>query len=395
MNDRTSLDFPERGKVLHLITRLDPGGSAEEALESCAGLAARGWEVILASGPGMGGSGAVPDSGNARIELVSSLTRDPHPVADPIALWQIMKLLRRERPDILHTHSAKAGVLGRWAGWLMRVPVIVHTPHGHVLYGYARGIKNRVYLLAERVTAPITDCLVAVSDGERRESVEANIGRQDQWVVIHSGVHLDRLQTEAAPPAQDAPVRIGTVARLEHVKGIDLLIRAAGVLVAGEPTRRGHQILIWGAGGLEGELRALTREVGAEDMVSFVGTEQDVNEFIHSLHVYTQPSRNEGMGRALVVAQAMGIPIVAAAVCGIPDVVRDGVSGILTLPEDPEDLARTLRTVIEDEDGRAQMGRRAREWMAQVDESGSPEFSYDAMLWRLERTYARLVERAR
>jgi len=382
-----------RPKVLHLITRLDPGGSAEEALESCAGLAAAGWDVVLASGPGLGGSGTVPESGTARIEIVPSLTRDPHPIADPVGLWQVIKLLRRERPDLVHTHSAKAGVLGRWAAWLTRTPVIVHTPHGHVLYGYAGGLKNWVYLLAERLTAPISDCLVAVSDGERRESVGARIGRESQWVVIHSGVHLDRLRLDAPVGDASEPVRIGIVARLEHVKGVDLLIRAVGHLTKGKPLSRTYEVLIWGSGGLEDDLRTLARDVGAADDVSFVGTRQDVNEFIRSLHVYTQPSRNEGMGRALVIAQAMGIPIVATRVCGIPDVVKDGESGMLTRPEDPEDLAHALRSMIEDDATRQRMGARARAWMREVDESGYPEFSHESMLWQLQRTYERLLDR--
>ncbi len=380
-----------RPLVVHLITRLDPGGSAVQAVESCAGLAKRGWDVLLASGPGSGGSGSMPNSGAARIELVTSLTRDPHPFYDPIALWQIVRLLMRERPAILHTHSAKAGVLGRWAGWLTRIPVVIHTPHGHVLYGYARGIKNRIYLLAERIIAPVTDCLIALSDGERRESVEAGIGRDNQWVVVHSGIRLDRLPPANPPDEETGPLRIGVVARLEHVKGVDMLVRAIGELKATDPPPRACKVLIWGCGALDGELRALASELGVGDDIDFVGTEQDVNEFIGSLHIYAQPSRNEGMGRALVIAQAMGVPTVATNVCGIPDVVKDGESGVLARPEDPADLARALRVLIDDDDTRVRMGRRASEWMAEIDESGYPIFSYEAMLWHLQHTYERLV----
>lgn len=380
---------PTRRKVVHLITRLDPGGSTEEALESSAGLAAEGWDVILASGPGLGGTGAVPDGGAARIELVSSLTRDPHPIADPIALWQIIRLLRRERPDIVHTHSAKAGVLGRWGGFLCRVPIIVHTPHGHVLYGYARGLKNWIYLFAERVTARITHCLVAVSAGERRESVAAGIGRDSQWVVVHSGVHFEKLPRRDASVSTTC-VRIGVVARLEHVKGVDLLIRAAAALRASEPATP-YSILVWGSGDLEVDLKRLCRDLGVTDAIEFVGTSQDVHDFMRGLDVYTQPSRNEGMGRALVVAQAMGVPIVATSVCGIPDVVRHGETGLLAPAEDPDALARALRHLIEEGDTRRAMGEAAQRWMAHVDQSGHPVFSYAAMLWHLRRTYERLL----
>jgi hypothetical protein len=129
-------------KILHLITRLDPGGSAENTLLTCHHLAAGGWQAVLAAGPGWTGDMARVGEVSVPVLQIPSLRRDPSPLADLRAFWQIYRLLRRERPDILHTHSAKAGVLGRWAGRLARVPVIVHTPHGHVLYGYARGTKN-------------------------------------------------------------------------------------------------------------------------------------------------------------------------------------------------------------------------------------------------------------
>ena len=121
-------------KVLHLITRLDPGGSAENTLLTCGYLAEQGWEVVLAAGPGKTEDVGWVEAAGVPAVIVPSLRRDPHPVADLRAFWQLLRLIRRERPDILHTHSAKGGVLGRWAGWLARVPHIVHTPHGHVLY---------------------------------------------------------------------------------------------------------------------------------------------------------------------------------------------------------------------------------------------------------------------
>ena len=126
--------------------------------------------------------------------------------------------------------NAKGGILGRWVGRIARVPHIVHTPHGHVLYGYAKGFKNWVYLIAERATAPLTDRLVALSRGEMRESIEHGIGRADQWVVIPSGVPLKEPSGKALAAEEESgssTIKIGTVARLEHVKGIDLLVRAA------------------------------------------------------------------------------------------------------------------------------------------------------------------------
>jgi glycosyltransferase involved in cell wall biosynthesis len=412
-------------KVLHLITRLDPGGSAENTLLTCQALAERGWEVVLAAGPGKTRDLSWIETSGVPTVIVPSLRRDPHPVADLRALWQLLRLIRRERPDILHTHSAKGGVLGRWAGWLARTPHIVHTPHGHVLYGYAKGFKNWLYLFAEKITAPITACLVALSEGERRESVEHGIGRREQWVVIPSGVELSALNAGVEPksavpdfpvsPGPDRPVRIGTVARLEHVKGLDILVGAAKELrnlMADhraepfdtqdnprheEPPLPSHapvstwKVLIWGDGELHDELVRLAEDLGVADLVEFVGTAEPVDHFLRGLDVYVQPSRNEGMGRAMVLAQALSLPVVATCVCGIPDVVRDGESGLLVPSEDPAALAGALRRLVLDPEARARLAEGARAWIVEKDETGYPRFSLEAMVKRLTDLYGKLV----
>ena len=323
---------------------------------------------------------------------IPSLRRDPSPLADVRALLQIYRLLRRERPQILHTHSAKAGILGRWAGWLAGTPHIVHTPHGHVLYGYAKGLANRIYLLAERVTAPITHRLVALSEGEKIESAEAGIGRFDKWVVIHSGVDVDSIAPRRAAES-GAKLRVGVVARLEHVKGVDTLVAAAGMLATDErfADLPDFEVDVWGDGRQHQELLDLATATGAGARVRFVGTAQAVEEFLQTLEVYAQPSRNEGMGRALVLAQATGLPVVASNVCGIPDVVKDGETGLLVTADDPGALAEALASLLRDAAARKEFGRAARSWIMSTDETGLPRFSVEAMLWRLQRLYDELV----
>jgi glycosyltransferase involved in cell wall biosynthesis len=323
------------------------------------------------------------------VATVPALRRDPSPLADLRALWQIFRLLRRQRPAILHTHSAKAGILGRWAGWLAGVPVIVHTPHGHVLYGYTRGLQNWAYRMAERVSAPITDCLVALSEGEKRESVAAGIGREERWVVIPSGVDVDDLSPRRAGRDPSAPLRIGCVARLEHVKGIDVLVRAAAVLGAADLPE--FEIEVWGDGRQRDELLTLRDAVAATHGPRFVGTEEPVEQFLRRLDVYVQPSRNEGMGRALVLAQGVGLPVVASRVCGIPDVVKDGETGILVDAESPAALAEAIACLVLDEERRNAFGDAARSWIMTKDESGFPRFSTAAMLWHLQRLYRQLA----
>ncbi len=360
---------------------------------TCRHLAEHGWQTILAAGPGL--TAELADNGGRETPVIEipSLRRDPSPLADTRALLHIYRLLRRERPQILHTHSAKAGILGRWAAWLAGTPHIVHTPHGHVLYGYARGLTNRIYLLAaERVTAPITHRLVAISEGEKIESAEAGIGRLDKWVVIPSGVDAESIVPRQAADA-GAKLRVGVVARLEHVKGVDTLVRAAGMLAQDErfADLPDFEVHVWGDGRQHQELLDLAIASGAAARVRFLGTAQPVEEFLQTLDVYAQPSRNEGMGRALVMAQAAGLPVVASNVCGIPDVVRDGETGLLVIPDDPGALAAALASLLRDAAARKEFGEAARSWIMSTDETGFSRFSVEAMLWRLQRLYDELV----
>ncbi|MFQ5744368.1 MAG: glycosyltransferase family 4 protein [Acidobacteriota bacterium] len=388
-------------KVVHIITRLDPGGLAENTLLTCQYLASRGWTARLAAGPGKRSETAKIGGSAVEVIPLPSLQRDPAPVADARALVQIYRLLRREKPAILHTHSAKAGILGRWAGLLARVPHIVHTPHGHVIYGYAKGIKNWAYLQAERLTAPLTDRLVALSEGERRESAEHGIGRLDQWVVIPSGIELTKLPaaTRSSAPRQ-GPVKIGVVARLEPVKGLDILIRAAAILRAeaktahearGDASANDFEVLVWGDGEQRQQLAALVESEAVGGLIRFVGTEEPAASFMERLDIYVQPSRNEGMGRALAMAQGLGLPVLATRVCGIPDIVRDGESGLLVDSDNPRDLALGLERLIRDAALRRRLAEGARRWIETADESGHPRFSVEAMLWHIERLYRQLA----
>lgn len=374
-------------KVVHLITRLDPGGSAENTLLTCHHLVEHGWQASLASGPGWTGKEASVEA-DVAVSYIPALRRDPSPVADARALWQIYRYLRRERPQIVHTHSAKAGILGRWAAWLAGVPAIVHTPHGHVLYGYGGGLASWIYRMAERITASITDRLVALSDGERRESAAAGIGRLDRWVVVPSGVDVDGVAPHES--SVTPPLRIGCVARLEHVKGIDVLVRAAAELKRRDAPK--VRILVWGDGRQHDEIVALRDALDVADIVELVGTDEPVTEFLRRLDVYVQPSRNEGMGRALVLAQAAGLPVVASRVCGIPDVVRDGETGILVTADDPAALADGIDRMVRQSPLRLACGTAARAWIMSEDETGFPRFSTDAMLWRLQRLYRELTD---
>lgn len=385
-------------KVLHLITRLDAGGSSENVLLSARGAMARGLDALVASGPSARPS-VEALSGDVPCRILPALTREIHPFKDAAALSQISGLLRSWKPDVLHTHTSKAGILGRWAAALCPAPrpKVVHTPHGHVFYGYFPRWKSSLFILLERLAAKRTDVLVALSRGELRESLERGVGRPEQWTVVPSGIafrppSLDRAQARralkaASGIAEDALV-VGSVARLEPVKGVRTMLEAASKV----PARCGASpvaFVLVGDGGLAGELRARARALGLADRMFFAGHQGDVPAWLAGMDVYVQPSWNEGMGKALVQAQALGLPVVASRVCGIPDVVREGLSGLLVEPGDAGALAEAVSRLLLDEGLRERLGAGARSWALREDETGFPAFSDAAMLERLMPLYLR------
>ena len=390
-----------RPRLLHLITRLDAGGSSENVILSARGAAERGFSVLVGAGPSARVSSEAARSPFPLLAL-SSLRREISPWTDLMAFWQIQGLLRRWAPDIVHTHSSKAGFLGRWAAWLVNhtrpgvSPMrIVHTPHGHVFYGYFGRLKSALFLQLERLSALITDQMVALSEGERQESLRYGMGRPEQWRVVPSGVALPsapldrnsarrRLFGELGV-APDALV-VGSVARLEPVKGVDVLVRAAAAVLSSKSARPIIFLLV-GDGQQRRELERLARELAIAKSVVFAGHRNDVPQLMTAMDIYAQPSRNEGMGKTLVLAQSLGLPVVASRVCGIPGTVDEGVSALLVPADDPASLAQAILKLARDPALRAAMGEAGRRWVGRQDDTGCPAFSVEAMVLRLERLY--------
>lgn len=385
---------PARRTVVHIITRLEPGGSSRNTVDSCAAQAAD-FGVVLLAGPH-------PESA-ALLKLlppevnyieIPALQRELNPFKDLAALLALRRHLALLDPDIVHTHTSKAGALGRLAAWLAapgraRKPAVVHTPHGHLLYGYYGPLKTFVFRTAERVLARFTDYFIALTPGEMRESAAAGIGRPGQWRVIHSGVDF----TPPAVPAHKrdlgiAPgeLAVGTVARLEPVKGVEYLIRAAALIKRRSPALKLKYVVI-GGGALQPKLQALADALGVHDDVVFTGFRDDAPRLLAALDIYAQPSLNEAMGRAPLEAQALGLPAIVSAVCGLPDVIKEPETGLAVPPADPEALAAAIERLALDAGLRARMGAAAFSWAAAPDELGLPRFGVAAMNERLKTFY--------
>jgi glycosyltransferase involved in cell wall biosynthesis len=274
-------------------------------------------------------------------------------------------LIRRERVTVVHTHTSKAGLIGRVAAWLTGVPVVIHTPHGHVFYGYYGRFSNALFVGLERWMARLTDKIVGLTPREGPEHLERGIGRPGQFVAIPSGVNLEAvirtaLPQEVARKSLEIPREarlIVAVGRLVPIKGYDVLLRAMPEVLAALPESR---LVIAGDGDLKDALQREAEALGLSRAVSFLGARSDVPTIIQAADLMVLPSLNEGMGRVLVEAMALGKPIVASHVGGVPHVVVDGETGLLVPPSDPPALARAIVALLGDPERSRAMGEAGR-----------------------------------
>ncbi len=364
-------------RVLHAITRLTLGGSSENTIASCVALDRAGYDCTLAASFRESDASSLVDARRrgCRVVDLPALGREVAPLADLTALVQILRLIRRERPAIVHTHTSKAGFIGRLAAAIARVPAVIHQPHGHLFYGYYGPRRTAVFTALERQAARWTDRIVTLTDRGATEHVARGIGRADQYVAVPSGVPTAELRA-TAPARHEARARLGLepdtfvvvgLGRLVPIKGFDLLVRALPAVVARIPSAR---VLLVGDGAERRHLEAIAAALGVTERLRLTGELMDVTTPLAAADVLAVPSRNEGMGRVIVEGMAIGIPVVATAVGGIPDVVTDGECGRLVEPNDVDALAAALIELGRDDALRRKLGeageRRAEAFSAPV-----------------------------
>jgi len=379
-----------RIRVAHVITRLCKGGAQENTFHTVRMAEHGRFESDLISGPTEGAEGCIePAIAAAGVDIirVPHLVREVAPWRDLRALWQLTALFRAGRYDIVHTHTSKAGFVGRLAAVRARVPIIVHTPHGNVFDGYFSRPVTQAFIAMERYAARHTDRIIELTAGGVDEHLRQRIGRREQFDVVFSGIDLApydsararRQETRRALGIAPGAVLIGAAGRLEPVKGFSLFIEAARQVAAREP---GTRFVLAGQGSLEAALRAEAADLG--ERFQFLGLRDDIPELMAAFDIFVLSSLNEGMGRVLLEAAAAGAPAVAARVGGVPDVVHDGVTGILTPPRDPAALAEALCRLARDGETRRRMGEAARAAVA-------PHYGLERMVRRIEQLYEALI----
>jgi len=296
----------------------------------------------------------------------------------------LRRAIRRMGPDIVHTHSSKAGFLGRLAARAAGVPHIVHTPHGHVFEGYFSPVATRAFTVLERLAARWTDRIITLSDEEARDHLRRGVGRPDQFVTIPSGVELDVVSGASPTRLLAGGPIVGAVARLAPVKGLQYLIDAAPEILRRCPEAR---FLLVGDGEMRSVLQAQVHTLGLSDRIVFTGFREDIPALIAGMDVFVLPSINEGMGRVLVMAMALGKPIVATRVGGVAELLGDGEAGLLVPPRDPAALAEATTALLQD-------ATRASP-LAEAGRRRAPRYSAKAMLEALAKVYREVMSNGR
>lgn len=384
-------------RVVHIITRLILGGAQENTLYTAIGQHQDPrFDVTLLCGIDEAGEGnmfAQATRAGVRTVVLPSLLREIRPLTDVKAILDVYRFLKRGGYDVVHTHSSKAGVVGRIAARMAGVPVVVHTLHGLAFHEYQSSWKNRLYVALERFCAPMSQRLISVSEKISDAALAKHVGRREQHMRIFSGIELDvflsardRWSVEAAkqragiPPG--APV-VGKVARMFELKGHEQFLAAAAAIARQEP---GTYFLLVGDGPLREQLREDAARLGIGDRVVMVGRvpPESVPDYIQAMDVVVHTSLREGIARVLPQAGAVGKPVVTFDLDGAPEVVRDGVSGYLVPPVDTDAIAARVVELLGDPQKRAAFGAAGREFAA-------AHFSVEHMVERISELYLSLL----
>ena len=416
-------------KIVHIITRLILGGAQENTLITCKVLAQRGHDVTLVTGPALGPEGELFNQAQRqgyKVVVIDRLRRPINPFNDTISYFQIKKLLRQLQPDIVHTHSAKAGILGRFAArslchceaceagrgnlsrWVLRLlrrsaprndkmrqhfPAVVHTIHGLAFHPYQSEALNKFYIAIEKSAAKRTDSFISVADAMTAQSIAVGIGKPEQYVTAYSAIDEDDfLETISQEKKRDFRRKYGigedavvlvTVARLFMLKGHEYVIESAKEL------SKRFANCIWlfvGDGNLSEHYKQQARELGLADRIKFTGLlpPSQIPLAIQSSDMLVHCSLREGLARTLPQVMLCGRPAISFDVDGAREVVNEN-TGRLIEPKNVERLIDACAELIENKDLREMLGRAGRE-------SVKEKFAPDTMVDTIEEVYRKLLD---
>jgi glycosyltransferase involved in cell wall biosynthesis len=379
--------------VLHIITRLIVGGAQENTLYTADRLDPRRYRVEVVCGPQTGSEGSLIEEARAQgisLTIMPDLLRQVSPLHDFKAIIALSRLIRHGGYKIVHTHSSKAGILGRLAARLAGAPVIVHTVHGWSFHDYMPPIARRIYILLERWVARFSDAIVVVTQKDIEKGLNAGIGHRGQYHLIRSAIPLDEFDPRLA---DGIPIRrqlvlpldavvVGTIGRFSAQKNPLDWIRVASLIGSARPQVR---FLLVGDGPMRPQVEAAIKQSNLAERVVLTGLRRDAPQLLAAMDVFLLTSLWEGLPRTIPEAQAMGLPVVANRADGTTEAVQDGLSGYLCSPGDLDSIAERVITLVDQPVLRDEMGRRGRS-------AALAEFDLSKMLEGIDQLYQQLLK---
>jgi len=379
-------------KVLHPITRLIIGGAQENTMLTADYLDQSQWQVDVLSGIQTGSEGSIINEirdRNIPLFLEPSLVREIHPLKDIIALCRLVRLMKKRKYMVVHTHSSKAGILGRWAAWMAGVPVIIHTVHGWGHHDHQHPLIRNFYIYLEKLTLKITDQLIAVSGKNISKGLNDGIGQYKNYEVIRSGIELERfghpqidkqtMRKQLAIPS-DAIV-VGTVTRLSPQKAPLDFIQAATILA--QKLEKVYFVMV-GDGPLRDNVIKMAHANNIEKNLVLTGLRRDVPELMNCFDIFVLSSLWEGLPRVIPQAMASGLPVIATAIDGSAEIIKAEKNGLLVPPGKPDCIADAVMKVITDSQLRINLTKEAFQTVH--------EYSAQKMVECIETLYFRLIK---
>lgn len=380
--------------VLHIITRLIVGGAQENTMYTAALLYPARYRVEVLSGPQTGSEGSLIEETRTRgvpLTIYPRLLRQISPWNDLRSLIDLTRLMRRKRYTIVHTHSSKAGILGRLAARLAGVPIIVHTVHGWSFHDYMSPLTRNIYIWLERWMARFTGALIVVAEQDIQKGLQAGIGRQEQYHLIHSAIpldefnpaHIDRAAVRQELGIPPEAVVVGNVGRFSAQKNPLDWVKAAGKVGRARPQAR---FLLVGDGPLRPEVEAALQMEGIADQTILTGLRRDVPRWMGTMDVFLLSSLWEGLPRVIPQAMAMGLPVVANRADGTVEAIQDGQTGFLCTPGSIDEMAEHCLALVDNPLLRHEMGTRGQAFAGQ-------EFDLNRMIHQIDQLYETLLNR--
>jgi glycosyltransferase involved in cell wall biosynthesis len=378
----------DRVRVLHIITNLAVGGAQDNMLMTLERLNRHKYDVSLSTSSEGEWLPRAKSIKELNLVFLDSFKRNISPIQDLITLYRVYLKIKKGGYAIVQTHTSKAGVLGRIAARLAGVPIVLHTHHGLNFHDYLNPVLRFIFFKLERFLANISDKLITVSQLNLKKAFDAGLAPLNKFVNIYNGIDFEKFDLQVDIPSKRKAIGVfgkekivGTVGRLCAQKAPQDLIRAIPkILVA----RKEVVFIFVGDGELQPQMQALSKRLGVDSHVKFLGNREDVPELLHIMDVFVLTSLWEGMPRSLTEAMYCARPVVATAVDGTSELVTNAENGILVQPKDTEALSQGILTLLNDRVKAKQLGEAAKKRVAE-------SFAVEKMVREIERLYDDLL----